>query len=319
MKIQDQNTRMYSQEQVENQTQNMKRSSGKKENKKTFFIGNWNQPFNEITEKKLMAQKKALKVVGDAFSNQVKVDQDLADRKGKIDSLLSDTKEAYGELADLDKQKAEWMESYGVEPDSQEEQDLQTLLTGDDCEKKFEICKDGLSEYQTRVLDMQKSIGVLNKRIQENKKQVYEENDIIRKVGIERLKDQSMIDAEQQEDDIMKAASDEAKGLLLEDAMDHVDEKQEETEEASKEKAEEEKEIEERKEALEEKIAEMEALAEGGSKKAEKKNEEPNISTEHMMDLDSINKDVKQEVQNIVDQMKLVIEDIKGSQIDIEF
>ena len=143
--------------------------------------------------------------------------------------------------------------------------------------------------------------------ISDSKKQIVEENAIIRGVMLERLKSNPMLDATQEADSIMEAADDEIMGMLIQEGRDFINEKHQEEEEAAKEKAAEEKEKEEQIEAIREDTKEQKERVE--------KNKIENL-TEQVLDLDKAQTDIKAEVSDIVDKMSLVIEDIKGSVVD---
>ena len=130
-----------------------------------------------------------------------------------------------------------------------------------------------------------------------------QENATIRSTRIERLKYHAMSDAQEQAEDILDAARDEIVGMVFEEGKDHVDEEAEEREEQVEE-------IKEEKEKQEEFIEDQKERREEEEELLE------NVPMEEMLSLDKIQSNVQQEVQNILDKMKLIAEDIKGAVVD---
>lgn len=282
--------------------------TGKKRNG-TFFAGNLNQTKDSIEEKRKEAQQKALKVIGDTFSREKKMDDDLQERRDKISELEASNLEAQKELQKIEESKNELRESYGVKEDSQEQKDLKLLeksrdseklgsnitLTGEEEERLKKIHEAGLTEYQQRSLDMDKSGEIYRKTLDENNSKIIGENAVIRGTKLERLKSSPMMKATDMAEDIVDAASDEIIGMLIQEAKDHVDEVQEEAQEKAEEKAEKEEEKEEKIQAAKEDRLENEKI---------------------LIEAQSDTKDVQKELEEIVKKMKLLEEDLKGTTVD---
>lgn len=274
-----------------------------------------------IKKKREEACKKAMKIVGDAFASEQKIDDDLASRKSHIDELRDNMNQAQAAMNQIDQEKNQLRESKGIAVDSEEQKDLELLekrsaskrvgsevsLTKEDQERLAQIDAKGMTEYQKQAMEMEGYKAPYRKNISDSKKQIVEENAIIRGVMLERLKSNPMLDATQEADSIMEAADDEIMGMLIQEGRDFINEKHQEEEEAAKEKAAEEKEKEEQIEAIREDTKEQKERVE--------KNKIENL-TEQVLDLDKAQTDIKAEVSDIVDKMSLVIEDIKGSVVD---
>ena len=80
-----------------------------------------------IAAKKEEAKKKAMKIVGDAFANEQKIDDDLNARRERIKSLQKDKGEADKAIREIEDSRAALRDVYGIEEDSQEEKDLKLL------------------------------------------------------------------------------------------------------------------------------------------------------------------------------------------------
>ncbi len=282
---------------------------------KNIFGGNLNLNQDPIEEKRKQAREQAMKVVTDTFANEIEIDAGLEERRNNISKLREEMKAANEEVNKFEQQKTDLKEAYGVADDSQEQLDLDLLikekkslrhssgitLTEEDYERLKEIKASDRTEYQDRVLEIEDYIGLTREEIDKNNENIKMENAIISGVKKERLKYSPMLDATQQADEILKAASDEIISMATEEAMEHIDDEFDEKVEAAKEKAEEKKIQEEKLEALKEKKEEVEG---------------PELPYEDLLKLNNIGEEVKAEIDNIIQKMNLVEEDIKGALVD---
>lgn len=254
----------------------------KQENRKTVFAGDLNDQGgtlqDRIEQKKKEAQKQALKIVSDVFEGDASIDEDMENRRQNVKNLVEDRKRLMEEKA-------------GVEARSE------------DLEKAFEAGEISEEDYAAEKGNLSEEQKVREKELDANESQIMQENAVIAGTRIERLKHDPMVEAQKEAADIMDAARDEIIGMIREEGKDHVDEETEKREEQAEE-------IKEEKEEKEEFIEEQ---------KEHRKEEEElleEMPTEEMISLDRIQSDVRQEVQNIIDKMKLLEEDIKGAVVD---
>lgn len=294
-----------------------------------------NQNIDPIAQKRAMAQKKAYKVVSDTFATEKKMDDDLKARADRIDQLHAQIAAAKREIQSLDEEEEQLREQYNVDPDSQEQKDLELLkqyqrfkahrpnhLSKEEIERAAELEKQGITEYQERVLKKDSYKYSFEDEISKAQGEVYKESATIRATKSERLKHHAMLDAVKEAESILEAANDETIGMLIDEAKDHIDEEQEEELEEAKEKKEEEKEEEEKQEIAKERKEMMEALAdpekaeEYQHKHKEREALDTAPMTEQLVRMDQVKSDVQQEVADIVTQMKLVVEDVKGIKVD---
>lgn len=296
-----------------------------------------------IEQKREMARKRALKIVDDAFSGEKKIDDDIKARMELIKRYESMQGEANRSLSDIDERMEQLRQEYDVDPDSQEQKDLDILIeyrrlskrhpdqlefmAPQDLERSKQLYKQGQSEgyteYQARALDMDKGKESYLDQLEEAKKGLIEENAAIRGIQKERLKYHPVLDAVQQSQQVMENASKEITGMLIDEAVDHIDEKAEEEFEKAEEKKEEKKEEEERIEEIQERREEMEALADPEKAEREHKRAEDDtdpmygdVLTEAILKMDGIKNDVQQEVSDMVSKMKIAAEDLKGLKVD---
>lgn len=284
----------------------------------TVFAGDLGINGDSIVMKRQMAQKKALKVVSDAWSADSAIDDEINSHREKAKQLRADKDELNRTISDIRENEKMLQKEYGIDDDSQEQKDAELLmkwkeiqggaggsnyLTKEEGERVETLMSEGLTDYQAQVLDMHE--GVVNYMVQADKLDldIEQEYKIVAGIKLERLKTTPMLDARKEAEQIMEEAGKEILGMLFEEGKDHIDEEQkEEKEKAEKleEKKEEQEElIEKRKEEKEDAKELTEAILEGVENASGKSIEE-----------------IKQEVKDIVAKMKLVEDDIKGAQVD---
>lgn len=184
-----------------------------------------------ITLKKAQAQKKAMKILGDAFAGDLKIDDDMSERREKIKSLTQELADRKKEIKDMEDTKASLLEQ-GYDENSDEVRQL----------------SEGLKEYSKQAMDTENELTA--------------ENAVIRQTKIERLKSNPMGEARDQADAVMDAANDEIMGLLIAEGRDYIDEKQEEEKKKAEAAQEKKQELEEKLEARKEDRKEQEKLTE---------------------------------------------------------
>ena len=181
--------------------------------------------------KKAQAQKKAMKILGDAFAGDSKIDDDMSERREKIKSLTQELADRKKEIKDMEDTKASLLEQ-GYDENSDEVRQL----------------SEGLKEYSKQAMDTENELTA--------------ENAVIRQTKIERLKSNPMGEARDQADAVMDAANDEIMGLLIAEGRDYIDEKQEEEKKKAEAAQEKKQELEEKLEARKEDRKEQEKLTE---------------------------------------------------------
>lgn len=275
--------------------------------------------FDPIAAKKEESQKKAMKIVGDAFKNDLKIDDDLNARRAKIDSLRKDRHDAKMAIKDIEDDRAALRDVYGIEEDSQEEKDLKLLekevkskmpgsdihLTKDDREAISKIKEKGLSEYQQRSIEMLEYEVPYAVTAYEAEQEIMVENQIISATELERLKSHALVDAQKQAEAIMDEASREIVGMVADEAKDHIDEENEERKEKAK--------------AEEEKQEELEARIDAAREKRKENEELTEDILEGVQEATSVSKDMnaaQQEIKEMMSKMKLIEDDIKGAAVD---
>lgn len=275
---------------------------------------------DNIFMKKQQAQKKAMKVVGDTFKADKQLDQSIADSRKHLAELEEQINGLQDEVDAIDVRKEELRESLGVSEDSQEHKDLELMIkqknmsrpdsnvvfTDEERARLKELEGMPKTEYQTRALEMEDSKEPFLRELDEAKKMVRQEQGSIKGIKKMKLESSPMVKAEKEKKSILDAASKEVVGMLIDEAKDHIDEEAKENIEKAEEEAEKKETEEELREAIKEKTEE---------------NEEPDevqkpSEVENIVQLDSNKNSVQQEVKKIIDELKLLEEDLKGAAVD---
>ncbi len=249
--------------------------------RKTLFAGELNQNNtlqDRIAQRREQARREAMKTVSDAFAGRQKVDEITAESRAHLEELKADQERLKEEAA-------------GV---SGRQERLETA---------FEAGEIGQEEYLAEKASLSEEETVYRDKMAENQGKIMGENASIRGTKRELLKDKSMVKAWNQADIIMEAAGDEIMGMVVEEAKDHLDEEAEERREQAQEIKEEREEQEEILEKRQEREDRLEELAES-------------VPVEEMVSMDRLQDEVEQEVQEILNKLKLLPEDIKGTSVD---
>lgn len=276
----EQNITVYAGAQPAN-TGNTEGADKNQEDRKTVFAGNLNQGQtlqDRIAQRKEQAQKEAMKVVGDVFAGEREMDEDMETRRNHVKELKQEKLQLMEEKGDLETHKEELA-------------------------KAFENGELSQEDYEQELSQLREAEKEWNKRYAENDKLAMQENAIIRGTRLERLKKDPMVKAQKEAEDILQAARDDIVGMAVDAGKDHIDEEAEKRQEQAEEIKEEREEREELIEKQKEKREEEEELLE-------------KLPLQEMLTLDKLQSDVQQEVQDIINKMKLVAEDIKGAAVD---
>ena len=164
-----------------------------KTSKKSIDGSSFQAGIDPIAAKKEEARKKAMRIGGNAFENELKIDDDLSARREKIKTLQEEKGEANRAIREIEDNRAALREVYGVDEDSQEEKELKLLekeasekmpgskvsLSLDERKAIKEIKERGLSEYQQRSLDMFESETGYRNTVYEADQKIKTENQII--------------------------------------------------------------------------------------------------------------------------------------------
>ena len=277
---------------------NTGRSPASKKNMRSVNASGLAEALDPVGTRLGKARQQAMKFIRDALAGDLSIDEDMKARNARIGDLSRTINKSQKAVKNIDNEISDLREKYGVDPDSQEEKELRTLV--DD-----EELPSGLTEYQERALPLLREKKVHQDKLKEAETGVRIENMTMRDMTVERLKTDPAGDAWDQADSIMEAAGKEVAGMVIGDAMAHIDEQiEEKREEAEKAKEEKEK-LEERIEAAKEKKEEREELTEEILEAADRMS---------VKELDTSNPD--SEINKLMNKLKLIETDVKGAVVD---
>jgi len=321
-----------------------RRREAAKQRKNAIFAGDLPMNQDPIVLRRKQAQKKAMKLVQDAWNTDRKTDQSIAEYKELAEQQRKEFDRNQDRVAECEARKENLREGYGVEADSQEQKDLELLervyypgiyeeeLTEEEQKRADELRKQPLTEYQQRCLEIDGEKRVFESRAQSAESGMAAYDGAARSMKLERLKYHKMTDAQNHAEKVMEQASEEIQGMLWEEAKDHVDETYEEQREEARKEAEEkeaqEEKIELRKEQKELMEARVETAQENSHEAQEAQREQSRDAREEAqllkdmseagVDVAGANSAVKAEIKDMLHKLKLVEADIKGIEVDEE-
>lgn len=281
---------------------------------------------SDVEKKRQDAHKMALNILKNTFSNDRKIDDEIESRNQHIDELNDNISEATEMISSINKQMDTVKAGYNIDDDSEEQKDLELLLKEKEVLKNSDITisdeeqerldyihSRGLTGYQTEMLELESHKGIYKKEINECKKEIISENAIVRGIHIERLKSHDMVDASKNADKVMQAANKEIIGMLIDDVKENIDNKFEEEQQKAEDRKEE-------KEALEKRIEEVKAEHNKSADRTDDLDEMYQLSST----LESVSNanqnsntdNVKKSLTQVVNELNLTADDLKGIIID---
>lgn len=279
-----------------------------------------------IADKKLAAQKKAWKIITDVNKEEGAFDEHLANMEKRIEDLKATSQKTLEEINQIHEGISNLQKEYHVSDDSQEQKDLELLMKQQEMlqggmgvtiseEEAKRLANMGeLTDYQTRALGLSESLHTKKQEIDQYNNEIQGTTQAISAAIVEHGKSHAMVDATEEADQILKAASKEAINDLLEEGKDQMDETIDQKKEEAEKRADEKKAEEEKKKKAEE-IKENHAAQTGSGTK--------NRSTDTTLTGNSMDvslatdvENVQQKITNILKEEKLLEEDLKGIAVD---
>ena len=299
-------------------------NSKQTKNRKTINASELNlKPYNDnqIDAKRLRARKQAMKLISDAWKSADKTDKNIEDMKLDKLNKLDEITELKNKVSDLENEKEAYRVDYGVDKDSQEQKDLELLekyqnnrygsaedtFSKEELDRLKELQNTPLTEYQEKVLKLNSSQIHFKDEIGQKELKIACTTASIALAEIDRDKSQEMLKAQDSADQIIGAVEGEVKNLLVAEGKDNIDDKADEAE----------KKQEEQQEKIDEKRKERKEQEEIIEGQAEADKLEMNASVKGN-DIDHVTEAQKQIVRIMKDN-KMLNEDIKGIDIDLNF
>lgn len=256
-----------------------------------------------IAERKEQAFEKARKIVSDAFAGEQKIDAELQELRNLSARLTQENKEKLDQISQNNTEMAELKKMYGVAEDSEQQKDLEILmkkndslydpsvrLTDEEETRYREIMAQGPTEYQSRMMERYEENNRLHRETEENLMAIQANGSAIRFINGERLKTNPIGDAKKAAEKVLEAESEALKGELVGDALDHVQEVFSEKVEEAEKQAEQKAEVEERIEKV----------------------QEPATPE----DISLMQEQIQAEIDKVLEELKLLAEDLKGNAVD---
>ena len=237
----------------------------------------------QIAEKRAAAMEKAKKLIGDVFAAEKSVDDDLLERANRIKESEQAIVDANKELSALNEEKEKLKVQYGITEDETED-----MLPAEYKMQRDELSRYGEPQHQV---------------IEEAKKVIEEERRVIAAVTVERLKSDPMVGAAEQAEELLTSAEEEIAGMVMDAAVGNLQENA--------------KEAKEKQEAEKEK-AELEEAKRKEKEERRKEVELADAPVQELLNLEQVRGELKHEVDQMLVEMKLLAEDIKGSMVDEE-
>lgn len=298
---------------------------------------------DSVLFRKQLARKRAMKLINDAWGGDKKIDQDLNDLKSDRERAYADISAYNDQLIEYKDKKAQLREYYDIDNGDYTQEDLDLLkkkrsaadtpgitFTQEEQDRLTQLEGSSLAKYVEETAGIDEAIDNYENKLEKAKQEVAAANSQIRGIKIERLKYHDMLDAQKKAEEINAAASKEAIGMLAGEAQDHIkdnfEEKMEEAKERAEEKEEQEEKLEERREEKEEFEERLEIEREE-SREAEKNRIEQEKNAREQADLienakensgdpNALPSQIKAEIKEMLQKMKLLEEDLKGAEID---
>ena len=270
-----------------------KRADGSKQNT-TIFIGDLQKENEEsaIEKKRKEIREKAAKVLLDKFDSDLERDERMEESRVKIDEAQEDRKEAQSRIKEME----EWLENAPEEARS-DEATMQTY-------------REGLKQAYMEKAEAESTILSENANIRSEKKAKLGES-----------YEQSMSYAADQAEKIEKAGASEITGMMMQEAMNHIDEIYQENIEKAQEEKEKKEEEEEKLEALRENREEIEQQVESAKEQSLETQAaavrqtdaapETNVAVQKTADLDK-------ELQKLQQEAEQMDEALKGLLVDVQ-
>lgn len=312
----------------------------------TLFAGNITGKGSDlesrIQQKRDQARKQAMKLINDAWDADKKaadgIDALNKDKQEQLDKL----NEYKQSLKDVNEREKQLQEEYNIDPDSQEQKDLELLkkyqnysngsdyadFSKEEVERLKELQNTPRTEYQDKALMLNGYRGEVRNRISLAEYKLMAISESVHDSKIDRLKSQDMLKADDSADKILDAAEKDVLGMVIDDTKENIDKKMEEEQKKAEEAADKRDEQQERiDKAKEERSEQQERIDESKQDAKEQREIIRNDAKTDILDINNglskkdVNnvEEVQKHIQKMLNDEKLINEDLKGIKIDFNY
>lgn len=297
-----------------------------KENRKSIYLGDITQgnSQDQVSEKYARAQKRAIKKIMDQLEDDIKIDDDMAVETANVEQLQKDIQGYRDDITAVQERRDDIRNRYQVDPDSQEQKDLELMQKAEQHQREpfnpeYELSDEekehlnSLTEktmYQEDMLlcdqeeqQYKSRIDLAYRKIEESKATVYATEKAL-------LQTHPMVDAMKDADKIMESANKERIGSLFDEGVNELEEK---NAEAQKEMAE------NKEKALEEKIEREKMEAEEQKREEADQEMEDSVMAVTMQAMtygQQTSEAVQANIKNLIQDQILLDVDLKGLRVD---
>ena len=182
--------------------------------------------------KELFGKKNAKKLQLDQFDKDLEMDDTIKSHAERRDLLLKEAGTNQSDVSRLKKLKKDLKEANGIEDDSEEQKDLELLekqitdpkkLSAEDKERIKNI--GPLSDYQKASLEFTSMSQVFQKRADTARNDSVNENRTITAIKLELLKDEPMLKAKKEAEDVLSKVDEDIQKAVLDELKQRVNDK----------------------------------------------------------------------------------------------
>ncbi len=179
----------------------------------------------------LLEQRMSVENQLDQMGADIAIDDEILMYEAAKQSHLDEASENYSQVERLTEQKEALAETFQISPDSKEAQEtalLEKLKTGEtltDDEMAQIEAMDGLTEYQSVVLDYVDQIEIWKKRGVECQNAVKAESRAIQDIQLERLKSEPMLELKKDVQEVLDGINEEIQTAITQEGLTEEDKK----------------------------------------------------------------------------------------------
>ena len=305
---------------MEHSKNRQNKKADKKQGKNIYAGGLGAQ--DEISEKFARTQKKAIKKILEQFTSDMQIDDEMQARSKHIEELDASSAKLREELEDVNKKRQELKEVHNIDPESQEQKDLELMQKAKKAEEnpfEYQLTPEEeqrlsemppLTAYQQDMLYCDAREKNILGQLADNQKEATIEKATIEATKKALLKVHPMVDARKDAEELMETARKEAISMLFEEGKDKIEE---DANEAAKEIAE------NKAEKLEEEIRRAKLEEEEAERRAREEEIQDTVFSTTMQTMSYTQQSaemVQTTIKNLIQDQTLLDVDLKGLRVD---